>query len=455
MKMTNRYLVIAVSAVALSSCAALKGKKKTPVLGQRIAILASENDVSADKTIAGVEVLVPPATTNDNWAQPGGNPSKALGQVTLGTNLSRVWTATIDGGSNRQRLGAAPVVAGGRLYTIDVDATIHAFSATTGEKVWTTDIAKTEKAKADKKARGARFGGGVSFDDGKVFATDGLGDVVALDAASGKILWHVKPGSPLRGAPTVANGQVYVLSQDNQLFALSQADGTVVWNQSGSVETQGVFGVAAPAVSQGTVVAGFSSGELNAYRYENGRTLWQDALSRSTISTSVSSLADVDADPVIDRGIVYAVGQGGRMVAIEIDSGQRLWEQNFAGISTPWVAGEWVFIVTDDARLVCLARATGKVRWISQLRHYMSEKTKKDGTLKEGKKANPVTWFGPVLAGGRLVLTNSAGQIVSASVDSGTVGTVIENKAPFTLPPIVSNSTLYVLDQKGRVSAYK
>ena len=455
MKMTNRYLLIAVSAVALSSCAAFKGKKKTPVLGQRIAILASENDVVADKTIAGVEVLVPPATANESWAQPGGNPSKALGQVALGTNLSRVWTAAIDGGSNRQRLGAAPVVAGGRLYTIDVDATIHAFSATTGAKVWATDIAKTEKAKADKKARGARFGGGVSFDEGKVFATDGLGDVVALEAATGKVLWRVKPGSPLRGAPTVANGQVYVLSQDNQLFALSQADGTVVWNQSGSVETQGVFGVSAPAVSQGTVVAGFSSGELNAYRYENGRTLWQDALSRSTISTSVSSLADVDADPVIDRGIVYAVGQGGRMVAIEIDSGQRLWEQNFAGISTPWVAGEWVFIVTDDARLVCLARATGKVRWISQLRHYMSEKTKKDGTLKEGKKANPVTWFGPVLAGGRLVLTNSAGQIVSASVDSGKVGTVIENKTPFTLPPIVSNSTLYVLDQKGRVAAYR
>uniref|UniRef100_UPI0035CBCE75 PQQ-binding-like beta-propeller repeat protein n=1 Tax=uncultured Sphingomonas sp. TaxID=158754 RepID=UPI0035CBCE75 len=455
MKMNNRFLVIAVTAVALSGCTHLKGKKKTPVLGQRIAILAGENDVVADKTIAGVEVLVPPATPNDSWAQPGGSASKALGQVPLGTSLARAWTASIDGGSNRQRLGAAPVVADGRLYAIDVDATIHAFSATTGAPVWKTDIAKTEKAKTDKKTRGARFGGGVSFDDGKVFATDGLGDVVALEAATGKILWRAKPGAPLRGAPTVANGQIYVLSQDNQLFALSQADGTVVWNQSGSIETQGVFGVAAPAVSQGTVVAGFSSGELNAYRYENGRTLWQDALSRSTISTSVSSLADVDADPVIDRGIVYAVGQGGRMVAIEIDSGQRLWEQNFAGISTPWVSGEWVFIVTDDARLVCLARATGKVRWISQLRHFKSEKVKKDGTIKDSKKANPVTWFGPVLAGGRLVLTNSLGEIVSASVDSGKVGTVIENKAPFTLPPVVANNTLYVLDQKGRVAAWK
>jgi outer membrane protein assembly factor BamB len=450
MKMTNRVLLVAVSAIALSSCATFKGKKKTPVLGNRIAILQGENSVVADKTIGEVQVTVPPATTNDSWAQPGGSAAKSMGQLTLGTLLTRAWSVEIDGGSNRQRLGAAPVIGGGKLYAIDVNAMVHAYAANTGASAWEASIATT-----DKKARSARFGGGVSFDDGKVFATDGLGDVVALDATSGKELWRAKPGAPLRGAPSVANGQVYVLSQDNQLYVLSQADGTVVWTASGSIETQGVFGVAAPAVSQGTVVAGFSSGELNAYRYENGRTLWQDALSRSSISTSVSSLADIDADPVIDRGIVFAVGQGGRMVALEIVSGQRLWEQNFAGISTPWVAGEWVFLVTDDARLVCLARATGKVRWISQLRHFESEKIQKDGTIKDKKKANAITWYGPVLAGGRLVLTNSLGEIVSASVEDGKLGTVIESKAPFTLPPVVANSTLYVLDQKGRLAAYK
>ena len=451
MKITTRFAVIAMTAVALSGCATLKGnKRKTPVLGQRIAILAGENDVIADKTIAGVEVLVPPATTNDSWAQPGGSASKSLGQLTLGTALSRAWSVSIDGGSNRQRLGAAPVIADGKVFVIDVDAAVHAFSANGGSLLWTSNIAKV-----DKKTRGARFGGGVSFDDGKLFATDGLGDIVALEAATGKEVWRAKPGAPLRGAPAVDGTNVYVLSQDNQLYALSKEDGKVSWTQSGSIETQGVFGVAAPAVDKGTVVAGFSSGELNAYRYENGRTLWQDALSRSTVSTSVSSLADIDADPVIDRGIVFAVGQGGRMVALEIVSGQRLWEQNFAGISTPWVAGEWVFIITDDARLVCLARATGKVRWISQLRHYKSEKVKKDGTIVDKKKTNPITWYGPVLAGGRLILTNSEGQIASAAVDTGKLGTVIDAKAPFTLPPVVANNTLYVLDQKGRLSAYK
>lgn len=437
----NRVSLTIAALLALSACSVFKGgHKKTPTLGDRVPILMSESEVTADRTLADVQVLLPPPAPNDSWAQPGGSASKSMGQLALGANLSRAWSAQINGGSNRQRLAAAPVVADGKLFAMDVDATVHAFTSDSGNKLWATTIAKDNK-----KTRGARFGGGVSYDDGKVYAADGLGDVVALNATTGAELWRAKPGGPLRGAPSISSGNLYVLSQDNQLFALSQADGSVVWTQSGSLETQGVFGVAAPASDQGTVVAGFSSGELNAYRYENGRTLWQDALSRSSISTSVSSLADIDADPVIDRGLVFAVGQGGRTVALEIVTGTRIWEQNFAGISTPWVAGEWLFLVTDDARLVCLARATGKVRWIHQLRHYKNEKAHK----------NPFTWFGPVLAGNRLILTNSRGQIVSVSPETGEEGAVIDDSKSFTLPPIVANSTLYVLDQKGRISAYR
>ena len=437
----NRVSLAIAALLALSACGVFKGgHKKTPTLGDRVPILMSESEVTADKALADVQVLLPPPTANDSWAQPGGSASKSNGQLALGSALSRSWSAQIDGGSNRQRLAASPVIADGKLFAMDVDATVHAFASDSGNKLWSTTIAKTNK-----KTRSARFGGGVSYDDGKVYAADGLGDVVALNATTGAELWRAKPGGPLRGAPSISETNLYVLSQDNQLFALSLADGSVAWTQSGSLETQGVFGVAAPAAGQGTIVAGFSSGELNAYRYENGRTLWQDALSRSSISTSVSSLADIDADPVIDRGLVFAVGQGGRTVALEIVSGQRIWEQNFAGISTPWVAGEWLFLVTDDARLVCLARATGKVRWIQQLRHYKNEKSHK----------NPITWFGPVLAGNRLVLTNSRGEIVSASPETGEVGTVINASKAFSLPPVVANSTLYVLDQKGRISAWR
>ncbi|QNA84672.1 PQQ-binding-like beta-propeller repeat protein [Sphingomonas sp. So64.6b] len=439
--MTGKRVPLAIAALlALSACGIFKGgQKKTPVLGDRVPILLSESASEPDKTIAAVQVLLPPPAVNDSWAQPGGNSAKSMGQLALGESLSRAWSASVNGGSNRQRLAAPPVVAGGRLYAMDVDATVSAFAADTGAKIWSKTIAKENTNKA------ARFGGGVSFEDGKLYATDGVGDVVALNAADGTELWRAKPGGPLRGAPTIANGNLYVLSQDNQLFAIALADGTVGWTQSGSLESQGVFGVAAPAAAQGSVVAGFSSGELNAYRYENGRALWQDALSRSAISTSVSSLADIDAAPVIDQGRVYAVGQGGRTVAIDLATGQRVWAQNFAGISTPWIAGEWLFLITDDARLVCLTRSTGLVRWISQLPAYKNVK----------KRKHPITWFGPLLAGNRLVLTNSEGEIVSASVSNGEVQSTIKGGASISLPPIVANNTLYVLDMKGRITAYR
>jgi outer membrane protein assembly factor BamB len=435
-----RAPVMVAALMALSACGIFKGSgKKTPTVGNRVPILVSENNVEADKTIADIQVTLPAPAPNDAWAQPGGNAAKSMGQLALADSPARVWTAAINGGSNRERLAAAPVIADNKLFVVDVEANVHAFAADSGAKLWTAALPEGDAN------RPARFGGGVSYDEGKLYATDGLGDVVALSAADGKIEWRVKPGGPLRGAPTVANGNVYVLTQDNQMFAVGQADGKVQWSASGTLESQGVFGVAAPAASAGSVVAGFSSGELNAYRYENGRVLWQDALSRTSITTSVSSLADIDAAPVIDDGRVYAVGQGGRMVALELSTGQRLWEQNFAGISTPWIAGEWLFVVTDDARLVCLARANGKARWIAQLPRYRNEK----------KKSDPITWYGPVLAGGRLVMTNSRGQIVYANPGDGAVQATVETGTPFTLPPVVANSTLFVVDQKGRVAAYR
>lgn len=442
--MTSKWRIAtaAMALTALAGCGVFKGGgKKTPTVGDRIPILVSESDAKLDPAIAGLQVLLPNPEANGEWAQSGGNSSKSMGHLALAGTVSRAWSATMPAGSNRSRLASAPVISGGKLYAVDIDAQLRAYDANTGAPLWTVPIAKGDENKP------ARFGGGASVDSGRVYATDGLGDVVAFDANTGAEVWRVKPGGPLRGAPTVDGDQLYVLSQDNQLFALSTTDGSQKWTSSGSLETQGVFGVAAPAVARSTIVAGFSSGELNAYRYENGRTLWGDALSRTSITTSVSSLSDIDADPVIDGNQVYALGQGGRMIAADLASGQRIWEQNFAGISTPWLAGEWIFVVTDESKLYCLQRTTGKVRWISQLRAFKVEKKK--------KKKGPLTWYGPVLAGNRLVLTNSLGEVTFASPADGAIGQVIDNKVPFGLGPVVANNVLYTLDTKGRITAYR
>jgi outer membrane protein assembly factor BamB len=269
--------------------------------------------------------------------------------------------------------------------------------------------------------------------------------VAALDARNGGIIWQVHPGGPLRGSPSVSGDNVYVMSQDNQIYSLKTSDGAQNWSNAAALEIAGVFGTASPAIGQGTVVAGFSSGELNAYRYENGRLVWQDQLSRTTIRTSVASISDVDADPVIDRGQVIALGQGGRMVALELNSGQRQWELNIAGISTPWVAGDWIFVVTDDARLLCVARDSGKVRWIAQLPAFRHPK----------KKAGPISYSGPVLAGGRLIVVSTEGTLINIDPTNGSFQTQTNIRSSVSQSPVVANQTLYLLDDEGRLHAWR
>jgi len=358
----------------------------------------------------------------------------------MGDSPAQAWSVSIgNGNSFRTRLVAEPVVADGRVYTIDTSGRVRAFNVETGATIWEHQVRGTNSPSE------ALFGGGVSYDNGHIYATNGAGDAASLDAATGAQVWMVKPGGPLRGAPTVANDTVYALSQDSQLYALDASNGETRWTGSGSFELAGVFGSAAPAFAQSTLVAGYASGELTAYRYENGQVVWQDALARTGISTTVGQLSDIDADPVIDNGRVFAIGQGGRMVAVELITGQRAWEINIGGLSTPWVAGDWVFVVTDKAQLLAVARSSGRIRWISQLPRYRDE----------DDHEGPIYWHGPVLAGNRLVLTGSNGNLVFVSPTDGAIQSTVRHRTPISLPPIVSNNTLLVLDDEGRLTAFR
>jgi outer membrane protein assembly factor BamB len=437
----TKFVVLTLAALAAGGCGIFKkGTPKTPVLGERVAVLTTEQDVSIDPATAALPFSLPQPTANAEWSQPGGNASKSMGHLALGPSLGEAWAVSIGrGGDRAARLAAASVIGDGRVYTIDTQATVRAFDAQTGSPVWATQFG-TERGND-----ASLFGGGVAYSNGRIYATNGLGYVAALDARNGGIIWQVHPTGPLRGSPTVSGDTLYVMTQDNQIYSLKTSDGSTNWSQAAALEIAGVFGSASPAVGQGTVVAGFSSGELNAYRYENGRLVWQDQLARTTIRTSVASISDVDADPVIDSGQVFAVGQGGRMVSLELISGQRQWELNIAGISTPWVAGEWVYVVTDDGKLLCIARANGKVRWIAQLPAFRNEK----------KKAGPISYTGPVLAGGRLIVASSEGTLINVDPENGSFQSQTNIKSSISLPPVVANQTLYILDDEGRLHAFR
>ncbi len=431
--------LLLVAAFGLSGCEDLFKSAKVKLPGERIAVLSQEKDLEPDPDLVRRPVALPRPVANRDWPQAGGVPSHDLGHPALGDDLSVAWTAELGVGASRfAEVLAGPVVAGGVVYAMDAKSLVTALGADDGKQVWQTDITPEDD-------ESQAWGGGIGFDHGHVYVATGFSQVLALDAQDGKILWRVNVGSPLRGSPTIADNRVFVITVDNSLMALSTDDGHKLWSYDAISEPAQIAGSASPAVEAGVVVATFSSGEITALRVENGRVLWTDSLAATRRFDAISTLADIRGRPVIDRGRVYAVSHSGRMAALDIRSGERVWEQDIGGLYAPWPVGDYVYVLSVSNQLFCLTRADGRIRWITQL----------DSWEDMEDLRGPLHWAGPLLAGDRLIVVASNGTAWSVSPYTGQVLGQIDLPAGSFLPPVVADDSLYMMTNDASLTALR
>ncbi|MEX2409218.1 MAG: PQQ-binding-like beta-propeller repeat protein, partial [Rhodovibrionaceae bacterium] len=281
--------------------------------------------------------------------------------------------------------------------------------------------------------------------NGRIYVTTGFAKVFALDAGSGGVIWEASVPAPMRAAPTVADGRVFAITLDNAVYAFNAEDGAPLWQHIGFQELAGLIGAASPAVSGSTVIAPYSSGEIFALLAENGRELWSDNLATRNRTDQASDLADIRALPVIDGNRVFAISHSGRMAAIDMRRGLRAWDIGLGGKEMPWLAGDFLFVITKDAQLVAVTRDQGRIRWVTNLDRW------EDPEDREG----PIAWTGPVLAGDRLVVASSTGVALTLSPYDGEVLGATELPGSVSVPPVVANGILYFVTDGGDLVALR
>ncbi len=423
-----------VAALALGGCGLFGGDEDT-LEGERIRI---RSDVTTSPGSPTMQPL-PETVRNTDWTQINGTASHNLGHLAGPGSLSRSWRADAGSGSDNAVITSQPVVVDGTVFTLDAEGRLSAFAADSGARRWQVSLVPEGEDAGDS------FGGGIAADGGRLFAATGYGEVLAVDPASGEIIWRQFFGAPFRAAPAAAGGLVVAVTRDNRAFGLDAGDGSPRWRQQGGPAGAGLLGGASPAIIGDLVILPFASGELMAVAANTGRGLWSAILTSGRRGLARSEIIDISGDPVAVGPFVLAANQAGRMLAVDARSGQRAWTRSIGSQGPIWPAEDTVFLVSDNTVLMRVSARDGSVLWSKQLPAFEDPDDRDD----------PIAYSGPVLAGGRLLVTDSRGNLLAFDGRTGEEVERVDLDRGSLTGPVVAGGSVYVLSGNGTLQAFR
>lgn len=379
--------------------------------------------------------------SNATWTHRNGSPEHRTRHPALGPQPQRIWSASIGAGNSRRgRITGDPIVADGRVFTLDANANVAA-TGTNGATLWRTDLTPASDRGSD------ASGGGLAYADGRVFVTSGYGNLTALDAASGAVVWTQRLDAAATGAPTVVGGVVYLTARDSRAWAIRADNGRVEWEQPATPSPSAMAGGAGPAVTSNLAVFPFASGELVALERATGTRVWATAVAGNRRGRAYATITDITGDPVVDGGRVYVGNQSGKAAAFDLASGQRVWTAAEGAYSPVWPEGNSIFLVSDQAELVRLDAATGERIWGVELPYFQTER--------ERRRKGVFAHYGPVVAGGRVWVPSSDGVLRGFDPVDGRLVHQADIPGGAASNPAVAGGTLYVKGGNGQLHAFR
>ncbi|MEQ6247630.1 PQQ-binding-like beta-propeller repeat protein [Sulfitobacter sp. HNIBRBA3233] len=386
-------------------------------------------------------ISLPAQQVNANWTHTTGTPATRVAHAALDGGLQLAWTARIgEGDSRKHRITADPVVADGRVFTLDAQSTVTATS-TSGAPLWQVDLRPARDSAGD------ASGGGLVVAGGDVYVSIGFGELLALDASNGALRWRQQLDASGSGTPTVSGDLVYVTAGDNTGWAVRRDNGRVAWQIGATGDTNNVLGAPAPALTEDLAIFAFGSGEVQAVFRRGGLNRWDASVLGKRPGRALSNVSDVTAAPVVSGDRVFVGNQSGRIAALSLGSGMRLWSARDGAIGPVWPAGGSVFAISDLNELLRLDAETGAKIWGVPLPNFTARKPRRQSAV--------VPHHGPILAGGRIIIASGDGLLRSFDPRDGSLLATVEIPGGATSAPVVAGRTLYVVTSNGLLAAYR
>jgi len=421
--------------VSLAVLAACSNTNK-PLPGERLSIRAADATQVQNQSAA---ISLGRAVSNSEWSAVNGNSRHNIGHVAFSATPVLRWSADIGHATGRDfRITSGPVAANGRVYVLGAAGNVSALDAT-GATLWALDLVPAGEQPAD------GSGGGLTVSNGVLYAGTGFGEIVAIDPQSGGVHWRRKFSAPVRSAPVSDGRSVYLVTRDDVAYAVSARDGKLEWMQRGLNNLGGYAGGASPALGAGNVVLPFSSGDVMAVGASTGQAKWDAPLDSGRLGASFNAFGEITGDPVIDGTRVYMASIAGQTVRLNLSTGKRDWSLGAGAVGPVLPVGGSVFLVSDDARMMRVNAATGRVIWAQQMPTFK----------KPEKRSGLIRYYGPVLAGGLFWVADQNGGLRGFAPQDGSVSVTLNVPGGAAAAPIVMAGVMYIQTLDGKLLAFQ
>lgn len=270
------------------------------------------------------------------------------------------------------------------LYALAAETGISAVDSASGDLLWSKKIKEV-----------AVDALGVSEELVLVVAQEA--ELLALDRQTGDERWRVEVPSEVLADPQVADNIVVVRTGDGRVTGMRASDGQRLWTYERSIPSLMLRGYGKPVIAEESVLVGFDSGYLVRLNLRDGKLIWERRMAIPSGRSELARMVDVDATPILKDDVIYAMSFQGRLLAVDLFSGQVLWSRDFSAYKDFTLDDENLYLVDEKDHIVAIHQGSGATVWRQEGLEYrdVTHVVSQQGKLLLGDFEGYLHWLSP------------------------------------------------------------
>jgi len=273
-----------------------------------------------------------------------------LTEIAIEQKVEQLWSSSVGDGPEDLFLQLTTAVANGYVFAVDRKGRISAYEVESGKRVWETNLKRA-------------IGGGPGVGSGVVVVGTREARVIALSPATGELLWKTRVSSEVLSPPQAAEGVVVVRTVDGKLIGLDAVDGSRLWIYDRGVPALTLRGTSTPVIADGVAVSGFDGGRLVAVALDSGQPLWETRIALPSGRSELERMVDIDGNILISDRTVYVVSFQGRTAAVDLDTGTILWRRDMSSHAGLGLDNTAVYVTDELSHVWALDRDSSASIW--------------------------------------------------------------------------------------------